>query len=267
MSTPSSDKTFLRIRNLRMFFPDPSGHGRREALHIRNLDISKGEFFAITGPSGSGKSTFINIVAGFLAPSEGYVLQNGHPVAGSGPDRIVVFQNHALFPWLTAFENVAYGLKRLPIPRTELDRRVREALEMTALLDFANAYPSTLSGGMCQRVALARALVLRPEILLLDEPFASLDAANRLNLQNELLNLWETFGWTVVLVTHRIEEAVCMADRVAMFFPPPSGLQLVTDISLPRPRLSRSGAVVELTEQLTHRLDNLPPSLSSTGVA
>ena len=138
---------------------------------------------------------------------------------------------------------------------------------MTALLDFANAYPSTLSGGMCQRVALARALVLRPEILLLDEPFASLDAANRLNLQNELLNLWETFGWTAVLVTHRIEEAVCMADRVAMLFPPPSGLQLVTDISLPRPRLSRSGAVVELTEQLTQRLDNLPPSLSSTGVA
>lgn len=244
----------LRIDNVKVFFPDPSGKGSREALRIPHLVVRRGEFLSLTGPSGSGKSTLIHLIAGFLNPSEGTILKNGAPISGSGPDRIVVFQKHALFPWLTVIDNVAYGLRRTSLTRAEQEDRVLEALEMIGLSDFARAYPVTLSGGMCQRVALARALVLRPDILLLDEPFASLDATNRLKLQDELLALWEFHHWTVIQVTHQIDEAMYMADRVAMIFPPPRGMGLLLDIDIPRPRSPDAPAVTAISRQMAQAL-------------
>ena len=244
----------VRIRQLRCAWPYPAGRGLREALFVRELDVRRGEILAVTGPSGSGKSTLINLVAGFVPPSSGELLYRGAPVRGSGPDRVVVFQNHALFPWLTAFENVAYGLRIQKVPGPEIRQRVEEALALTGLSDFARACPAALSGGMCQRVALARALVLRPAILLLDEPFASLDAVNRSLLQDEVLRLWQRFRWTIVQVTHRVEEAVLMADRVALLLPPPQGLVQVTDIGLARPRTPDSPEVQAGTRALTQAL-------------
>ncbi len=244
----------VRMRALRLSWPDPAGRGLREALCVQELDVHRGEILALTGPSGSGKSTLINLVAGFVQPTSGELLYKGAPVRGSGPDRVVVFQNHALFPWLTAFENVAYGLRIQKVPWPEIRQRVEEALTLTGLSDFAKAWPAALSGGMCQRVALARALVLRPEILLLDEPFASLDAVNRSLLQEEVLRLWQHFHWTIVQVTHRVEEAVLMADRVALLLPPPKGLVQVTDISLARPRRADSPEVQAQTKSLTAAL-------------
>lgn len=249
----------LHIDNVKFFFPDPSGKGSREALSIPQLVVRRGEFLSLTGPSGSGKSTLIHLIAGFLTPSEGTILKNGNPISGSGPDRIVVFQKHALFPWLTVFDNVVYGLRRTRLSRTEQKVRVLETLNMIGLSDFAHAYPATLSGGMCQRVALARALVLRPDILLLDEPFASLDATNRLRLQEELLALWESHHWTVIQVTHQLDEAIYMADRVAVIFPPPRGMGFLLDIDIPRPRSPDDPAVTAISRRLAQAL--IPPSL------
>lgn len=253
------NKEILCINNVKMYYPDPSGKGPREALHIQHLTVHRGEFLSLTGPSGSGKSTLIHLIAGFLTPSEGIILKNGAPLSGSGPDRIVVFQKHALFPWLTVFDNVAYGLRRTCLARAEQKARILDALDMIGLSDFAKAYPATLSGGMCQRVALARALVLRPDILLLDEPFASLDATNRLKLQDELLTLWESHHWTVIQVTHQLDEAIYMADRVAVIFPPPQGMGFLLDIDIPRPRSPDDPAVTAISRRLAQALT--PPSL------
>ena len=208
----------------------------------------------MAGPSGGGKSTLINLIAGFFPPTEGTILKNGNPLHGPGPDRVVVFQKHALFPWFTAFENVAYGLHRRKLPAKDRQTRVEYALNMVGLSDFSQAYPASLSGGMCQRVALARALVLRPDILLLDEPFASLDAVTRIRLQDELLQLWECHGWTVILVTHNLDEAVYMADRVALLYPPPQGLKRVLTVDIPRTRSRNNAKVKEISGRLAQDL-------------
>ena len=189
-----------------------------------------------------------------MKPTEGTILKNGNPLHGPGPDRVVVFQKHALFPWFTAFENVAYGLHRRKLPAKDRQTRVEYVLNMVGLSDFSQAYPASLSGGMCQRVALARALVLRPDILLLDEPFASLDAVTRIRLQDELLQLWECHGWTVILVTHNLDEAVYMADRVALLYPPPQGLKRVLTVDIPRTRSRNNAKVKEISGRLAQDL-------------
>lgn len=253
----------LELRQVRKVFP---GQGRQEAvvaLDGLDLTLNTGEFVAIVGASGSGKSTLIDLVAGFSQPTFGTVTVKGKPVRAPGPDRVVVFQDHAVFPWYTALDNVAHGLRRQGMRSRQASELAWETLSQVGLTDFAHAYPATLSGGMRQRVALARALVLRPDILLLDEPFASLDAVIRSRLQDELTELWQRFGWTVLFVTHILSEAVYLADRVVVLDRPPSGLRTIERIMLPRPRNRLDARLTQQTEELKARMDGYLDALNS----
>ncbi|MFE5808733.1 ABC transporter ATP-binding protein [Streptomyces sp. NPDC056491] len=183
-------------------------------LERTDLEFPAGSFTALLGPSGCGKSTVLNMVAGFVRPASGTVTAGGLPVHGPGPERGVVFQHYALFPWRTARGNVEFALKRLGLPRTERRRRALAALAEVGLADGAEKYPAQLSGGMQQRVALARALAAEPEVLLMDEPFGALDALTRTRMQSLLRELWQRRGTTVLFVTHDIDEALALAGRV-----------------------------------------------------
>src|SRR4029079_17353958 len=187
------------------------------ALGPLDLDLARGEFFSVVGPSGCGKTTLLDILAGLAAPSEGTVVFNGKALTGSVPDGIgVVFQQDATFAWLTVWENVAFGLRRQGREAAEIKRRVDHGVAFMGLAPFANAYPAQLSGGMKQRVCIARTLVLEPEVLLLDEPFGALDQQTRLLMGDELLRIWRETGATVVLITHALDEAAMLSDRVAV---------------------------------------------------
>lgn len=241
----------LLLRGVGKIFPGRGRQGDVPALEGLDLEVAGGEFLAIVGPSGCGKSTLIDLVAGFTLPTSGSITIQGAPVHGPGPDRVVVFQDHAVFPWYTALGNVAYGLRRRGATRREARSRAREALVRVGLGDFIHAYPATLSGGMRQRVALARALVLRPRILLLDEPFASLDSATRFRLQDELIEIWREYCWTVLFVTHTLGEAVYLADRVVVLDRAPTGVRVVEAIDVPRPRDRRDPRLLCLSERLS----------------
>jgi NitT/TauT family transport system ATP-binding protein len=247
----------LSIRYLRKVFEGEGRQGSVVALDGLSVDVPPGQFVAVVGPSGCGKSTLVDLIAGFTAPTAGTITAHGQPVQRPGPDRVVVFQDHAVFPWYTALGNVAYGLRRQGLSRRKARKQAAAALERMGLRDFAHAYPNALSGGMRQRVALARALVLRPRILLLDEPFAALDAVTRARLQDELLALWQDHGWTVIFVTHVLAEAVYLADRVIMIDRPPVGFHDDRPVDLPRPRRRRDEAVLELTESLASTMQSL----------
>jgi NitT/TauT family transport system ATP-binding protein len=206
------------------------------ALDHVDLDIKEGEFIALLGPSGCGKSTLLNILAGFETASEGDVRFDGQALKRPGPDRSVVFQEAALFPWLTVFDNVAFGLRLQGVARDACEKKVREMLAVVGLRDFAKAYPSQLSGGMRQRVGIARALVMNPKALLMDEPFGALDAQTRLSMQELLLEVWQRLRTTVVFVTHDIDEAILLADRVCIMSARPARIARQIEIELPRPR-------------------------------
>ncbi|MFW5750470.1 MAG: ABC transporter ATP-binding protein [Planctomycetota bacterium] len=244
----------LRIRALSKTFAAVGAQGSCTALDRIDLDLEAGQFLAVVGPSGSGKSTLLDCIAGFERPSAGTIDCHGDRVRGPAPDRVVVFQDHAIFPWFTALGNVAYGLRRQGLRRGAARHRARAALEHMGLGAFAHAYPAALSGGMRQRVALARAWVLRPRLLLLDEPFAALDAGTRIRLQDDLLALWTELGCSVVFVTHTISEAVHLADRVVVLRPPPLGICADRTIGAPRPRDRRDSALGVLAEELTQAL-------------
>jgi len=234
--------------------PRPSLHGRgavtldslsvrfagggREAVALANVDlaIAPGEFVAILGPSGCGKSTLLNVIAGFERPSAGRVLVDGGPVSTPGPDRPVVFQQHSLFPWMSALDNVAFGLRMAGQASTRARERARHYLGLVGLGDFHHRYPHELSGGMQQRVGLARALAVEPTILLMDEPFGALDAQTRVLMQEQLLRLWERWRHTVVFVTHDIDEAVFLADRIVVLGLLPNIVRGAFDVALSRPR-------------------------------
>jgi NitT/TauT family transport system ATP-binding protein len=206
------------------------------ALSEITLDVGEGEFVSILGPSGCGKSTLLYIVGGFVAPSSGAVRVGGKPVTGPGPDRGPVFQEFALFPWKTVLGNVTYGLIEQGVGRREADARARALIELVHLTGYENFYPKELSGGMKQRVAIARTLAYGPSILLMDEPFGALDAHTRTGMQNELLDIWERDRKTVLFVTHSVEEAVFLSDRVVVLTRAPGRIKQVIDIELPRPR-------------------------------
>ncbi|MGW4274553.1 ABC transporter ATP-binding protein [Streptomyces seoulensis] len=189
-------------------------YGRSLALTATELDFAQGSFTALLGPTGCGKSTLLNAVAGFVPPSSGRVLMDGVPVTGPGPDRGVVFQHYALLPWFTARGNVEFALKRFGLSRTERRARALEALAEVGLADAAEKHPAQLSGGMRQRVALARALAAQPRVLLMDEPFGALDAITRARMQRLLTRLWEHTRTTVVFVTHDVDEALALSQRV-----------------------------------------------------
>lgn len=210
--------------------------GRLEALQTVSLDVYDGEFVCVVGPSGCGKSTLFNLVAGLDRPDRGEILVDGERVEGPGPDRVVVFQHGALFPWLTVRENVEFGLKVKRVPVGERRERAQNVLTMMRLQRFADHRIHQLSGGMRQRVAIARALVLRPKILLMDEPFAALDAQTRNVLHEELQSLRTTERTTVLFVTHNVEEAAKLGDRVLVFSYRPGRLLLDLAIDCPHPR-------------------------------
>ncbi|MEV6522905.1 ABC transporter ATP-binding protein [Longispora sp. NPDC051575] len=202
------------------------------ALSDISLDIRAGEFVALVGPSGCGKSTLLDLLGGLSRPTGGQILIDGNPVTGPGLDRGVVFQQYALLPWRTALGNIEFGLEAKGIGRRERAERSRHFLDLVGLDGFGDRYPHELSGGMKQRVAIARSLAFDPEVLLMDEPFAALDAQTRESLQDELLRIWERTGKTIVFITHGIEEAVYLGQRVAVMTSRPGRIKRVVDIPL-----------------------------------
>ncbi|HEY8354011.1 MAG TPA: ABC transporter ATP-binding protein [Methylophilaceae bacterium] len=229
---------YVQIENVSMRF-----HTRRgtfEALQGINLDITRGEFISIIGHSGCGKSTVLNLLAGLLLPSEGVLLCAGREIAGPGPERAVVFQNHSLLPWLNCFENVHLAVERVSgrrETRARLEERTRAALELVGLGHAMYKRPSEISGGMKQRVGIARALAMEPKVLLLDEPFGALDALTRAHLQDELMGIVARSGCTAVMVTHDVDEAVLLSDRIVMMTNGPGAtIGDILTVDLPRPR-------------------------------
>ena len=209
--------------------------GPLKVLDQVNLDVKPGEFVAFLGPSGCGKSTLLRLVAGLEPPKSGEILVDGAPVAGPDPSRVVVFQDPTLYPWRTVWSNVALGLEARGVLRQE-SPRVEAALKLVGLQDFAQAYPHQLSGGMAQRASLARALVNDPKILILDEPLGNLDSLTRLAMQTELIELWRRSGFTALLVTHDVEEAFFLAQRVVVFSSRPARILREFRNDLPYPR-------------------------------
>ena len=202
------------------------------ALTEVSFDVHSGEFLVLVGPSGCGKSTLLDLLGGLARPTSGEVLLDGRPVTGPGLDRGIVFQQYALFPWRTAQSNVEFGLEGKGIPRRERRERARQFLDLVGLNGFADRYPHELSGGMKQRVAIARSLAFDPDVLLMDEPFAALDAQTRDSLQDELLRIWEQTGKTIVFITHGIDEAVYLGQRVAVMTSRPGRIKQIINIPL-----------------------------------
>ncbi|MFQ5914777.1 MAG: ABC transporter ATP-binding protein [Nitrospinota bacterium] len=226
----------IRCQGLRKSFRDISEGQEIVALEDLGLEVKEGEFVTILGPSGCGKSTLLNIIAGFEPLTEGEVILDGRPIRQPGPDRGVVFQEYALFPWLTVLDNVCYGLREKGIPREEQVATARTYLRAVGLEEFERRYPHELSGGMKQRVSLIRVLANDPQILLMDEPFAAVDAQTRKELQRELIALWQETHKTVLFVTHNVEEAVFLGDRVVVMTARPGRIKKNLLIPLPRPR-------------------------------
>jgi nitrate/nitrite transport system ATP-binding protein len=227
---------YLRIENVGMSFD--ARKGSFVALERIDLNISKGEFVSLIGHSGCGKSTLLNLVAGLLRPTEGGILLAEREIAGPGPDRGVVFQNHSLLPWLTCFDNVYLAVERVfSEKKALLKERTHKALAMVGLAAAETQYPHEISGGMKQRVGIARALAIEPKVLLLDEPFGALDALTRANLQDELVRIVENTHATVLMVTHDVDEAVLLSDRIVMMTNGPAArIGGVVEVDLPRPR-------------------------------
>jgi NitT/TauT family transport system ATP-binding protein len=225
----------IEIRDVSLFYDTPSG--RVHAVDTVNFSIASSEFLCIVGPSGCGKSTLLNIIAGFIPPTDGEIRIGGKQVTGHGQDRGVVFQDFAqLFPWRTALGNVAFGLEMKGLAKDERETIALRQLALVKLEKFARSYPHHLSGGMQQRVAIARALAYNPAVLLMDEPFAALDALTRDDMQRLLADVWRETGKTVIYVTHNVAEAVYLADRVVVMTPHPGRLKSEISIALPRPR-------------------------------
>jgi len=211
--------------------------GRRMvALENIGLEIPRGQFVCLLGPSGCGKSTLLNAIAGFAPPTQGRITADGALVTGPGPERGMVFQEYALFPWMTVEQNVGFGLEIKGLPKPQIAARVAELLRLLSLEDFGKRYPKDLSGGMRQRVAIARVLALDSPILLMDEPFGALDALTRRNLQDELLRIWAELKKTVIFVTHSIEEAIYLADRIVVMTYRPGTVKRDMLVDLPRMR-------------------------------
>ncbi|MEN9250954.1 MAG: nitrate ABC transporter ATP-binding protein [Thermostichales cyanobacterium BF4_bins_65] len=235
--TESRPGSYLEIRNLSKSYPTPKGV--YPVLENVNLQVEAGEFVTVVGHSGCGKSTLLNMVAGFNTPSSGQVLLQGQPITAPGPDRMVVFQGYALLPWLTVFENVYLGVDAVLKQETVAAKKqiVWEHLALVGLTEAAEKYPPQISGGMKQRVAIARALAIRPQLLILDEPFGALDAITKEELQEELLKIWQEHRCTVLMITHDIDEALFLADRlVLMTNGPAATIGEILPIPFGRPR-------------------------------
>ncbi len=243
----------IEITGVSQIFPARGGQPSW-ALRQVSLSVAPGEFVCLIGPSGCGKTTLLQLVAGFIRPTEGQVQVGGRPVGAPGPERGVVFQEYALFAWMTARQNIEFGLRMQGVPRDERRQRALQALERVGLARAADRYPHELSGGMRQRVAVARALVNRPQVLLMDEPFAAVDAMTRATLQQDLLALWQEAGVSVLFVTHNIDEAVFLAQRVVVMGAHPGSIRSELRIDAPYPRDRGSPAFAHLYADLQLRL-------------
>jgi NitT/TauT family transport system ATP-binding protein len=244
----------LTIRNLSKTYFDPYAGKHVTAVHDVSLDVPEGEFVSIVGPSGCGKTTILNMIAGFIPITGGDILVGGRPVNGPGPDRGVVFQSFALFPWRTVLDNVAFGPKMRGIGKAEREKIALEYLALVKLTEAAGRYPNELSGGMQQRVGVVRALANEPDVLLMDEPFASVDAQTRMTLQEELTRIWQQKRPTVIFITHDVGEAVFLANRVVVLSKGRKLEEIAVD--LPRPRswdaLNENDAFKALTGRVLH---------------
>ncbi len=235
--TFSRSDSFLQLENVSKVYPTPKGP--YPVLQNINLNIEQGEFICLIGHSGCGKSTLLNMVSGFQQPTDGSVTMRSQPILGPGPDRMVVFQNYALLPWRSVFDNVYLAVKTVYPNKPEAEKRaiVRDHLAMVGILEAADKLPTQISGGMKQRVAIARALAIRPEVLILDEPFGALDAITKEELQEELLTIWNDHRCTVLMITHDIDEALFLCDRLVMMTNGPAAtIGEVLTIPFERPR-------------------------------
>jgi NitT/TauT family transport system ATP-binding protein len=242
----------LELRSIKKTFH--TRRGQTNALQEINFDVASGEFVCLLGPSGCGKSTLLNIVAGLDQPDSGEILADGRPISGPGRDRVMIFQEAALFPWLNVRDNVTFGLQDMGISRAEQKTIAARYLEMVGLRGFEKAYVHEISGGMKQRVALARALALDPQVLLMDEPFAALDAQTRDLLHTELQNIWLQSGKTILFVTHNVREALVLGDRVLLMSARPGRIKREFTCKLPRPREIEDHALVDETRAVLDEL-------------
>jgi NitT/TauT family transport system ATP-binding protein len=245
---PTTGEARVGVDGVSKRFSTPGG--AVQALRDVSFAVAPGEFVVVVGPSGSGKTTLFRVIAGLEEPTGGAVYLDGERVEGPGPDMGVVFQEYHLFPWRTARENVAFGLEKRNVPADERDTRVTDLLELVGLGDAADSYPKELSGGMKQRVGIARALAVDPEFLLMDEPFGAVDAQTRGVLQDELLELRAHTGKTILFVTHDVEEAVKLADRVVVMDAEPGEIRDIVDVELARPRSRSDEAFGEYYERV-----------------
>jgi NitT/TauT family transport system ATP-binding protein len=243
----------IEVRDVSLVYDTPAG--RVTGVQGASFSIDESEFLCLVGPSGCGKSTLLNIIAGFLAPTGGEILIGGKPIKGHGMDRGVVFQDFAqLFPWRTALGNVSFGLEMKGIPKHEREEIALKQLKLVKLEKFVRSYPHHLSGGMQQRVAIARALAYNPAVLLMDEPFAALDALTRDDMQRLLADVWRETRKTVIYVTHNVAEAVYLADRVVVMSPHPGTVKTQVPIKLARPRDPLSVEFLDYQKQLLRQL-------------
>lgn len=240
----------LRVDKVNMAF-DRDGQ-RLSVLENIDLEVADGEFVCILGPSGCGKSTLLSAIAGFLTPTSGQITIDGEAVRGPDPRRIFVFQERGVFPWLTVAGNIGFGLARLK--RAERTERVQRYIKMVGLEGFEKSYPHELSGGMKQRVEVARALAVNPDILFLDEPFGALDSITRMVMRGELLRIWEAERKTILFVTHDIDEAVQLADRVVVMSARPGHIQQIVSIDIPHPRDISSPHYLELRDGILNQI-------------
>ena len=247
----------IEIKGLSKDFLVKPGGPSLEVLRDISFSIDKGEIISLIGPSGCGKTTLLYIIAGFMPFNAGSVTHHGRPILGPSPDRTVIFQDYGLFPWMTASDNIAFGLKAKNIRGGSRRRIVQDLIDMVHLKGFEDKYPHELSGGMKQRVGIARALAPGPEFVLMDEPFASLDALTRDIMQEEILNIWEKNKKGMLLITHNIEEAVFLSDKVLVMTALPGQVKKTFDIPLPRPRtrdLKRAGVFIDLKNSISDLL-------------
>ena len=260
----------LEAHDITLDYVQPRTGSRLRALDGVGLAIEDGEFVSIVGPSGCGKTTFLSVVDGLVPATAGRILVDGAAVTRPGPDRAVVFQDASLLPWRTVLGNVRYGLECLRVPRREARERAAQFVALVGLAGFEHNYPYELSGGMQQRVNLARALVMDPKILLMDEPFAALDAQTREAMQEELLRIWQAAGKTVLFVTHQIDEAIFLSDRVIVFSARPGRVRASIAVDIERPRalrLKREARFHALEDRIWSLIHDDATTTSSTPAA
>jgi NitT/TauT family transport system ATP-binding protein len=273
MTDPSTArKPLISVRGLTVRYDIARTGSTLTAIEDVNLDVFEGEFVTVLGPSGCGKTTMMNVIAGLVKPTEGEVLVDGVPVTGPGPERAVVFQDYALLPWRSVLDNVRFGLEMQPrLSGGDWKAKVTEAIELVGLKGFENSYPRELSGGMQQRVGLARAIVAEPRILLMDEPLGAVDALTREVMRGEIEKLIAATGKTVIFITHSIEEAILLGDRIVVFKSHPGSILEILETNLARPRSERGAQgdprYIELRDHLWDALQNEAADASRGGSA